>query len=237
LRAVVVGGAGGIGRAVVDRFAGAGWAVETMGRTAGSVKHVVDVADGAAVASCFEAIGDVDVLVYAAGTGGSIEPFWSTAPSHIDSSVGGNVSGLLHCARAVLPGMVSRGTGHLILMGSVAALYPIPSATYSATKAAGHAFAQSLRVELFGTGVRVTEVSPGRVNTGFVRGGTGPQPAPSDLLQADDVAAAVWFAASSSPAVQVSHIELVPAAQALGASRFVIRESSTESSHENEESE
>jgi NADP-dependent 3-hydroxy acid dehydrogenase YdfG len=224
VRVVVVGGAGGIGRAVVERFAGVGFEVHTVGRTAGRVDHVVDVADGDAVAACMMAIGEVDVLVYSAGTGGSMQPFWTTEPSHIDSSVSGNVLGLLHCVRSVLPGMVERGSGHLILIGSVAALYPIPSATYSATKAAGHTLAQSLRVELFGTGVRVTEVSPGRVDTGFVKGGVGPQPRGEDLLQAADVADAVWFAASSRSSVQISHIELTSAMQALGGSRFVIRE-------------
>jgi NADP-dependent 3-hydroxy acid dehydrogenase YdfG len=141
-----------------------------------------------------------------------------------------NVTGLLYCVHAALPSMVERGRGHVIVIGSVAALYPIPSASYAATKGAGHSFVQSLRVELQGSGVRVTEVSPGRVNTEFVNRANpgrplpGPQPDPESLLQAADVADAVLYAATARDGVQVSHIELVSGCQVIGGSRFVTQE-------------
>jgi len=240
MRVVVIGASGGIGREIVRRFAETGAEVHAVGRSkpgldelalsTGCTPHSVDAADGAAVAALFDGLGPVDVLVYGAGVGGSMAPFHQTEQDHITQSVATNVAGLLYAVHAALPGMVDRGAGHVIVVGSVAGLYPIASATYAATKSAGHAFVQSLRLELHGSGVRVSEVSPGRVNTDFVsranpdRPLAGPQPDPESLLQAADVADAVLYAATARHGVQVSHIELVPGCQAIGGSRFVTNE-------------
>ena len=78
-----------------------------------------------------------------------------------------NVTSAIHMVRTVLPGMIERGKGHIVNMSSVLALYPAPAALYGATKGAIHKLSRDLRQELQGTGVRVTEINPGRVTTEF----------------------------------------------------------------------
>ena len=133
-----------------------------------------------------------------------------------------NCKGLVYCTRAVLPGMVTRGRGHVINMGSVAGSYPYPGGNaYGGTKAFVHQFSLNLRSDLHGTGVRVTCVEPG------LAGGTefsvvrfqgdkdkadavyaGTQP-----LTPDDIAEAVYWAASLPAHVNINTIELMPVAQ------------------------
>jgi len=122
----------------------------------------------------------------------------------------------------VLPGMVERGRGHVINLGSVAGAYPYPGGNvYGATKAFVHQFSLNLRSDLHGTGVRVTSIEPGMSGgTEFsqVRFGgdeakaravyTGMQP-----LTAEDVAEAVHWAASQPAHVNINAIEMMPTAQ------------------------
>ena len=78
-----------------------------------------------------------------------------------------NVTALLHVTRAVLPGMLERRRGHIVQMSSIAALYPLYTALYGASKGAVHLLSQNLRMDLKGSGVRHTEICPGRVRTEF----------------------------------------------------------------------
>jgi len=124
--------------------------------------------------------------------------------------------------RALLPRMVARGTGHVVNLGSIAGTYPYPGGNvYGATKAFVHQFSLNLRSDLHGTGVRVTCVEPGLSGgTEFsdVRFGgdseraagvyAGTQP-----LTADDIAAAVEWATSQPPHVNINVIELMPTVQ------------------------
>ena len=137
-----------------------------------------------------------------------------------------NCKGLMYATRAVLPGMVARGRGHVINIGSVAGSYPYPGGNvYGATKAFVHQFSLNLRSDLHGTGVRVTCVEPG------LAGGTefstvrfnGDQDARRGRLRrrrrrstADDVAETVHWVASLPPHVNVNAIELMPVAQSFG---------------------
>ena len=139
-----------------------------------------------------------------------------------DQMVDTNCKGLVYATRAVLPGMVARGRGHVLNLGSVAGSYPYPGGNvYGATKAFVHQFSLNLRSDLHGTGVRVTCIEPGLCGgTEFsvVRFG-GDQARASavyagvDPLTADDVAASVHWAASQPAHVNINTIELMPVAQ------------------------
>lgn len=236
-RCVVVGATGGIGRQVVHRMVEAGAQVHALGRQTASLAalagdtgcatHTVDITDGERLAGVLSAIGDVDVLVFAAGVGGAITPFQDTDRSNFEQTMAPNVTGLLNTVHAVLPSMLARGSGHLVIIGSIAGLHPVASPTYAASKGATHAFAQSLTMTLAGSGVRVTEVCPGRVNTDcmpLANPGVDVrslEPDSAALLQPDDVAAAVMYAVGTPARVNVGLIELVPSRQALGGPRFV----------------
>ena len=79
-----------------------------------------------------------------------------------------NCTGLVNCTRALLPGMVARGRGHVVNIGSIAGTYPYPGGNvYGATKAFVHQFSLNLRADLLGTGVRVTCIEPGMAETEF----------------------------------------------------------------------
>ncbi len=145
-----------------------------------------------------------------------------------------NCKGLVYCTRAVLPGMVARGRGHVINMGSVAGTYPYPGGNvYGGTKAFVHQFSLNLRSDLHGTGVRVTCVEPGLAGgtefslvrfrgdedkAGSVYAGTQP-------LTPDDIAETVHWVTSLPAHVNVNAIELMPVGQSLAPFQ-VYRESS-----------
>lgn len=133
-----------------------------------------------------------------------------------------NCKGLLYCTRAILPGMVSRGKGHVINLGSIAGTYPYPGGNvYGATKAFVHQFSLNLRSDLHGTGVRVTCIEPG------MSGGTefstvrfdGDEGTASGVyagmqpLTALDIAESVHWAASQPAHVNINTIELMPVDQ------------------------
>ena len=142
-----------------------------------------------------------------------------------DAMLDTNCRGLTYCTRAILPGMVERGRGHVINLGSIAGTYPYPGGNvYGATKAFVHEFSLNLRADLHGTGVRVTSVEPGlsggtefsvvrfggdRERAGQVYEGVHP-------LEAGDVAEAVHWAASLPPHVNINVIEMMPVAQSFG---------------------
>jgi len=128
--------------------------------------------------------------------------------------------------RAVLPSMIERGRGHIVHLGSVAGLYPIRSALYGASKGATHLFAQTLRMELVGTGVRSTEIAPGRVGTDFFAVAIDDEErlrkvqVDITILSADDVASAILWALEAPAHVNVATVEIVPTDQALGGTVF-----------------
>ena len=137
-----------------------------------------------------------------------------------------NCKGLMYATRAVLPGMVARGRGHIINIGSVAGSYPYPGGNvYGASKAFVHQFSLNLRSDLHGTGVRVACVEPGLASgTEFstVRFNGDQDRARAvytgvDALGADDVAETVHWVASLPPHVNVNVIELMTVAQSFGA--------------------
>jgi 3-hydroxy acid dehydrogenase / malonic semialdehyde reductase len=231
--ALVTGGSRGIGRAIALELGRAGAEVVVGYRTgaeeAGAVAAETggravqgDVSDAESAKALVEAAGDVDVLVNNAGLGRGMDKLWEGDPAGWDEMVDTNVKGLLYVTRAALPGMVERGRGHVINLGSVAGheVYP-GGAVYCATKHAVGAITRGLRMDVLGTGVRVSTVDPGMVETEFsvvrfhgdreradrVYRGMTP-------LVADDIADTILWVATRPPHVCIDEIIIKPTDQA-----------------------
>lgn len=233
----VTGASAGFGEAIVRTFAAEGARVVAAARRmarltdlAGELGSSVlplelDVRDPAAVTQVIAALpaefAEVDILVNNAGLALGLEPAHEADPGDWEQMLDTNCRGLLNCTRTLLPGMVSRGRGHVINMGSIAGTYPYPGGNvYGATKAFVHQLSLNLRSDLHGTGVRVTCVEPGMSDTEFslVRFGGDERRSNTvyegmEPLRAGDVAEAVRWAASLPAHVNVNTIELMPVAQ------------------------
>jgi 3-hydroxy acid dehydrogenase/malonic semialdehyde reductase len=188
---------------------------------------VLDVRDRKAVGAAFAALpagfAEVDVLVNNAGLALGLEPAQKADLDDWDTMVDTNIKGLLYCTRAALTGMVARNRGHIVNIGSVAAEFPYAGGhVYGATKAFVHQFGLSLRADLLGTAVRVTDIQPGMVGgTEFsdVRFRGDHEKALSmyegaDALTSEDVADCVHWAATRPPRVNINTIQLMPVCQA-----------------------
>lgn len=235
--ALVTGASSGIGAATVRVLSAAGWTVTAVARRAdrlerlatetGCTSIVLDVTDRVAVTSLGTST-PFDLVVNNAGLGRAMGAIWEATDDDIDRTVDTNVTAVLNMVRAVVPGMIERKRGHIINMSSVAALYPMPAVLYGATKGAVRRLSQNLRHELQGTGIRVTEICPGRVTTEFYDVALD-DPAASAAAKdtgitevtSEDVAHAVLYAASAPWRVNVSTIEITPTEQTYGGGEFV----------------
>ena len=235
----ITGASSGFGAATARRFAARGDRVIAAARRTDRLRSLadelgpgvllpltLDVRDLASVERVAAALppdfADVDILVNNAGLALGLEPAQEADLDQWVQMIETNCTGLVAMTRALLPRMVARGTGHVVNLGSIAGTYPYPGGNvYGATKAFVHQFSLSLRSDLHGTGVRVTSVEPGLSGgTEFsqVRFGgdteraaavyAGTQP-----LTADDIAAAIEWATSQPPHVNVNVIELMATSQ------------------------
>lgn len=156
---VITGGQGGLGSALADAFASAGWAVYSPGRAE------LDVTSSESVNAYFESIGAVDVLVNNAGITRDV-PLLKMSEAQWDEVMDVNLNGAARCCRAVVRGMVKRRTGSIINISSYSALSgPAGQTNYSAAKAGLIGLTKSLAKELGGRGVRVNAVLPGFLET------------------------------------------------------------------------
>jgi serine 3-dehydrogenase len=164
----------------------------------------------------------IDVLVNNAGLSRGLDKLHEGKLEDWEEMIDANIKGLLYVSRAVIPGMVKRGQGHIINIGSISGheVYPGGS-VYCATKFAVDALSRGMRLDLSGTGLRVTQVSPGMVATEFslvrFRGDeerAGKVYKGLTPLSPDDVADAVVYCATRPPHVDVSEIIIMPTDQA-----------------------
>ena len=174
----------------------------------------------------------LNVLVNNAGVGRGFGSLADANPIDIDCTLDTNVRAAVHAVRAVLPSMIERGTGHIVNVGSMAGLYPLASAVYGASKGAVHVLSMDLRLELQGTGVRVTEICPGRVRTEFYDAALDhpkerqrAEDSGIEELTSEDIAASVIYALDAPWRVNVNRIELQPTEQIYGGLQFTPRES------------
>jgi len=234
--AIVTGASSGIGAGVTRALAKAGWEVHALARRAdrldalaretGCIPHAADVRDGAALERITSALA-ADLVVNNAGLGMGMTGLAGASRADVAQTVDTNVTAVLELCRLTLPGMIARKRGHIVNIGSVVGMYPSMSSIYGATKGAIRLLGQNLRLELRGTGVRVTEICPGRVSTEFYDVAV-PEKATRDRLKItgirelspDDIGAAVVYAVSAPPNVNVSTIELQPVEQTFGGVSF-----------------
>jgi 3-hydroxy acid dehydrogenase/malonic semialdehyde reductase len=233
----VTGASSGFGAAVARRFAADGARVVAAARRTDRLQGLaaefgprilpleLDVRDrervAVAVSGLPEEFQAIDVLVNNAGLALGLGPAQAAELDDWDQMIDTNCKGLVYCTRAILPGMVARGRGHVINLGSVAGGYPYPGGNvYGGTKAFVHQFSLNLRSDLHGTGVRVTCVEPGMADTEFSLVRFGGDKAKADNvyagmqpMTADDIAEAIHWAAGLPGHVNVNTIELMATAQ------------------------
>jgi 3-hydroxy acid dehydrogenase/malonic semialdehyde reductase len=181
-------------------------------------RHAVDKA----LAALPEEWQDIDVLVNNAGLSRGLEKLWEGKPEDWEEMIDTNVKGLLWVTRAVVPGMVAAGRGHIVNLGSTAGELAYPNgAVYCGTKAAVKLINDGLRQDLMGTPVRVTSVDPGMVETEFseVRF-RGDKDRAAKVYQnitpltPEDVADAIVWAATRPAHVNIAHVLMTTIDQA-----------------------
>jgi len=157
------------------------------------------------VEAALNAHGSLDVVFANAGFGAP-RGFLESTPEHWQSMVLTNVYGAALTIRATLPSL-RESQGHFLLTGSVAGRRALPGSLYSCTKWAVTAMGEALRQEVDGSGIRVTLVEPGMVDTPFFDN------RPQNALEPDDIARAVMFAVAQPPHVDVNEVLIRPTAQ------------------------
>ncbi|MDY4249827.1 SDR family NAD(P)-dependent oxidoreductase [Bacteroides pyogenes] len=240
----ITGASSGIGEGCARKFASQGWDLILNARTVSKLDDLkveleqaygirvfvlpFDVRDRTLAVKQLESLPDewkpIDVLVNNAGLVIGLDKEFEGDLDEWDVVIDTNIKALLCITRLIVPGMVKRGKGHIINIGSIAgdAAYPGGS-VYCATKAAVKALSDGLRIDLVDTPLRVTNIKPGMVETNFsVVRYRGDKRAADDFyagirpLSGDDVAETVYFAASAPAHVQIAEVLLMPTNQATG---------------------
>jgi NADP-dependent 3-hydroxy acid dehydrogenase YdfG len=239
--AYVTGGTSGIGEACARLFAANGARVVVAGRKKDraeaiakdigerAIARVLDVTDRDGphgTARAFDALpkefAGVDVLVNSAGVALGLAKANDASLDDWKGTIDTNVTGLVNVTRAALPGMIARGRGHVVNMGSIAGTFPYPGGNvYGASKAFVEQFSANLKADLLGHPIRITNIEPGMVETEFsvVRFGGDREKAGAvykgmQPLVAADIADLVLFAVTRPLHVDVTRIQVMPVAQA-----------------------
>jgi serine 3-dehydrogenase (NADP+) len=229
----ITGATAGIGLEAARLFARDGWTVIAAGRRKDRLEALaaelgedkvrtlaLDMSDLAAVEAAAAQAGEIDLLLNNAGLAPPLAPLQEAELAPLLGTIGTNIAGLVALTRFLLPGIVAR-KGAIINMSSVAATYPYRGgAVYGGTKAFVRQFSLDLRSDLHGTGVRVTAIEPGMVETEFTLVRNGGDQAASDALYADmepmtaqDIAETIHWVATLPPHVNVNALELMPVTQ------------------------
>jgi NADP-dependent 3-hydroxy acid dehydrogenase YdfG len=230
--ALVTGASSGIGEATVRALAAAGFETvaaarrvercEELAREVGGRALRLDVTDDASVAALADALEQVDVVVHSAGGALGLDPVEKADIDQWRWMYDANVLGVLRVHNALLPKLRAGGNGHVVVLGSIAGFEVYPGgAGYTGVKHAVNALCRTLRLELVGEPIRITEVAPGIVETEFslVRFGGDADRAAAVYrgltpLTAADVADVVAFCVTRPPHVDIDHVVVKPVAQA-----------------------
>ena len=241
---LITGASSGIGEGCARKFAMNGYRLILNGRNVEKLNAVkkellekygadvyllpFDVRDRQAAHAALGSLAGewqaVDILVNNAGLVIGVDKEHEGNLDEWDIVIDTNVKALLAMTRLVVPGMVERGRGHVINMGSIAGDYAYPGGSvYCACKAAVKALSDGLRIDLVDTPIRVTNIKPGLVETNFsVVRFRGNREAADNVykgirpLTGDDIAEVVYFAAAVPEHIQIAEVLVMPANQATG---------------------
>jgi NADP-dependent 3-hydroxy acid dehydrogenase YdfG len=236
----ITGATSGIGKASAEIFAQNGYKLILCGRRAdrlnqlkeklnskANVEYLVfDVRDKdevfTKINSLPEAFKQIDILINNAGNAHGLDTFDEGSLEDWDAMIDINVKGLLYVSKAIIPGMTSHKSGHIINIGSIAGKEVYPKGNiYCASKFAVDAISQSMRIDLNAHGIKVSEVNPGAVDTEFstVRF-KGDKKRADNVYQgfkplvANDIAEIIYFIATRPPHVNIAEALVLPTAQA-----------------------
>jgi 3-hydroxy acid dehydrogenase / malonic semialdehyde reductase len=239
---LITGASSGIGRSCARAFAGTGARlilaarrVDRLNELAVELKRkpgedilllALDVRNQPAVERAVNGLpvewAAIDILVNNAGLSRGLDKIHEGKLDDWEEMIDANIKGLLYVSRAVIPGMVKRGRGHIINIGSVAGHEVYPGGNvYCATKFAVRALSKGMRIDLNGTPLRVSEIAPGMVETEFSlvrfhgdKDRAGKVYQGLTPLSPDDIADAVIYCATRPPHVNISEMLVMPTAQA-----------------------
>lgn len=163
----------------------------------------------------------IDILINNAGLALSSDPIQKGSFENWDTMIDTNIKGLLYVSKTILPGMLERNCGHIINIGSIAGQECYPNGNvYCATKHAVRAISKSMRLDLLGSPIRVTELSPGAVETEFSEVRWGDKEKAKSFYQdfnplfAEDIADAALYCATRPQHVDIAQMTIMPTAQA-----------------------
>lgn len=236
LTALVTGASSGIGKACAEHLAAAGANLVITARRQDRLEDLakeiaqkygvkclaktLDVRDNDQVKALFSEIPTIDILINNAGLALTSDKIQNGQTENWDTMIDTNIKGVLFVTRAALPGMIAQNRGHIINIGSTAAHGCYASGNvYCATKHAVRALTKSLRIDLMGTALRVSEVDPGAVETEFSEVRWNDKEKAKrfyqgfDPLVAEDVAEAVLFCLTRPQHVNIAEMVLCPQAQ------------------------
>jgi NADP-dependent 3-hydroxy acid dehydrogenase YdfG len=244
--AFITGATAGFGEATARRFVKEGWKVIITGRRTERLEALqadlgkdvchpvtLDVTDRKGVEACFanlpEGFKEIDVLVNNAGLALGVDSVDQGDVDSWEQMIDTNIKGLLYVTRAALPSMVSRGSGHVVNLGSIAGEWPYPGGNvYGGTKAFVRIFSQNMRADLVAKNINVTDIEPGLAVSEFsnvrfkgdaeaaanVYKGTQP-------LTPEDIADAIFWTVSRPKHVNINRMEIMPTCQALAGLKIV----------------
>ena len=229
--ALITGAASGIGYSILKKLSAYKYKIYALDKNKNKLQKVcietganpiyLDITDTNLLYSKLSKL-NIDILISNAGIGNGIEGLLKSSKTDIVNSTRVNYESVLHVIKNIVPKMVKKRSGHIFLISSIAGLYPTDSAIYSSQKTGIHKIAQSLRIELSGSRVKLTEIAPGRTNTAFGDKIFSNNKAKKNFknsfqtLDPEDISNALIFALNTKWKTNISLVEILPTEQSPG---------------------